>query len=274
MKRITALLLLIFTLQLIAQDNIIVHEKSDFSIGDSFKFNSIILSEERIINVYLPESYHQSKSKEKYPVVYLLDGSVDEDFIHISGLVQFGSFSWIQMIPETIVVGIANVDRKRDFTFHTEKKELKKEFPTTGKSETFIKFLESELKPLIYKSYRTNGINTLIGQSLGGLLATEILFKYPDMFDNYIIISPSLWWDGESLHNYQPKSYSTNKKIFVGVGKEGKIMERSAKKLYKQLKKINNKNTDLYYRFFKKQTHADTLHVAVYAAFESMFMKK
>lgn len=256
-----------------AQSEIKINSKTHFSIGDTLKFNSKILNEERTLNIYLPESYHKSESKDKYPVIYLLDGSADEDFIHIAGLVQFGSFSWINMVPESIVVGIANVDRKRDYTYHTDIQELKENYPTTGKSKIFIKFIESELKPLINKTYRTNGSKTLIGQSLGGLLATEILYKHPDMFDNYIIISPSLWWDDESLLDTSPKNYSTKKKIFVGVGKEGPVMEKSAKSLYKNLKSLNFKNTDLYYQYFEKQSHADTLHLAVYAAFEKMFMK-
>ena len=53
---------------------------------------------------------------------------MDEDFIHISGLVQFGSFSWIHMIPESIVVGIANADRKKRFTYPTNNKKTKKIF--------------------------------------------------------------------------------------------------------------------------------------------------
>ena len=150
-------IILLFTvINVQAQLDIKVNSKTNFSIGDTLKFNSKILNEERTLNIYLPESYHQSENKNLYPVIYLLDGSKDEDFIHIAGLVQFGSFSWINMIPETIVVGIANVDRKRDFTYHTDIKELKEEFPTTGKSEAFISFIESELKPLIKKSYRIN----------------------------------------------------------------------------------------------------------------------
>ena len=92
------------------------------------------------------------------------------------------------------------------------------------------------------------------------------------MFDNYIIISPSLWWDEDSLLKTKPMPYSSKKKIFVGVGKEGEIMENSAKTLFKDLQSINNKNTQLYFQFFEKQSHADTLHLAVYAAFEKMFM--
>ena len=70
----------------------------------------------------------------------LLDGSKDEDFIHIAGIVQFGSFSWINMLPETIVVGIANVDRKRDFTYPSQNTLDQEEFPTSGKSAHFIQF--------------------------------------------------------------------------------------------------------------------------------------
>jgi len=273
-KRHYLSLIVLVSVQLCANPPIDINSKTDFSIGETVTFNSVILAEERKINVYLPNGYHDSKNKLKYPVIYLLDGSVDEDFIHIAGLVQFGSFSWINILPETIVVGISNVDRKRDYTFHTDIKELKEEFPTTGKSVKFMNFIESELQPLVDKNYRTTSAKTLIGQSLGGLLATEILFKKPDMFDNYIIISPSLWWDNESLPQYTPKSYSSHKKIFIAVGKEGKIMESSAKKLYKKLKKINNKNTELYYQFFKKQNHGDALHLSVYAAFEKLFMEK
>ena len=87
-----------------------------FTIGKTVKIKSKILNENRELNIYLPASYNLDSLK-TYPVIYLLDGSKDEDFIHISGIVQFGSFSWINMLPESIVVGIANVDRKRDFTY-------------------------------------------------------------------------------------------------------------------------------------------------------------
>jgi predicted alpha/beta superfamily hydrolase len=146
---------------------------TQLSIGEKIEFQSKILKENRILNIYLPNGYSKDSLKE-YPVIYLLDGSIDEDFIHISGLVQFGSFSWINMIPESIVVGISNVDRKRDFTFPTNNKKDKEDFPTTGESESFINFIENELQPYIDKKYETDSIKTLIGQSLGGLLATEI----------------------------------------------------------------------------------------------------
>ncbi|HHB79734.1 MAG TPA: alpha/beta hydrolase, partial [Saprospiraceae bacterium] len=142
-------------------------------------------------------------------------------------------------------------------------------------SAPFIKFIEQELQPFIERNYRTTPEKTLIGQSLGGLLATEILFTKPDMFDNYIIVSPSLWWNDEYLikKRTKPVVYTTNKKIFVAVGKEGDIMEREAKELYERLDKVKKDNTQLYFQFFENQNHGDVLHVAVYSAFEHLFMK-
>jgi predicted alpha/beta superfamily hydrolase len=111
------------------------------------------------------------------------------------------------MIPESIVVGIGNVDRKRDFTYPSQNKLDQKEFPTSGQSEKFINFLEKELQPFVDSTYRITELKTIIGQSLGGLLTTEILFKKPELFDNYIIVSPSLWWDDEKLLDEQPVTY-------------------------------------------------------------------
>lgn len=92
-----------------------------FKIGEIAEIRSAILGENRTMNIYLPEGYN---AKEKYPVIYLLDGTANEDFLHIVGLVQF--FNMTFKMPNTIVVGIANIDRKRDFTFPTKIEELKK----------------------------------------------------------------------------------------------------------------------------------------------------
>ena len=244
--------------------------ESDFSIGKVIKIKSQILDETRDLNIYLPLSYSQDSLK-TYPVIYLLDGSQDEDFIHVSGIVQFGSFSWINMIPESIVVGISNVDRKRDFTYPSHNELDQKEFPTSGQSEQFMDFLENELRTFIDASFRTSSNSTLIGQSLGGLLATEILFRRPELFENYIIVSPSLWWDDEKLLDEVPTPYKSNKSIYIAGGKEGEVMERTAKELYHKLNLNKEENTNLYYEFLEDKTHGDALHIAVYHAFEKLF---
>ena len=82
------------------------------TIGEVRTIKSKTLNEDRTLNIYLPQGYDKTKS---YPVIYLLDGSMNEDFIHVTGLVQF--FNQMYSMPETIVVGVANVDRKEILPF-------------------------------------------------------------------------------------------------------------------------------------------------------------
>ncbi len=243
------------------------------TIGEVRTLKSKVLNEDRILNIYLPQNFDKTKS---YPVIYLLDGSMNEDFMHVSGLVQF--FNLMYAMPETIVVGIANIDRKRDFTFHTDLKDLQKDYPTTGHSDQFISFLEKELKPYIESQYKTTD-KYLFGQSLGGLLATEILIKKPEMFDHYFIISPSLWWDDQSLLKLAPlmlaKSGDKKKFVYVSVGKdEHPVMVKDAGDLYDILKKTGKKNWTVEYKLMETDNHATILHRSLYEGLVKMFPYK
>ena len=271
MKKIIFIILFIpFLVQ--GQDSPKLLGEDSFSIGKILKIQSAVLDEERVLNVYLPASYERDSSK-YYPVIYLLDGSRDEDFIHVSGIVQFGSFSWINMLPESIVVGIGNVDRKRDFTYPSKNKLDQTEFPSSGGSAAFIDFLGTELQPFIEDHFRTTASRTVIGQSLGGLLLTEILFTKPELYDNYIIVSPSLWWDDERLLKENALSFDRVSTIYVAGGKEGEVMERTAKDLYSKLEMAKKGNTKVFYEFLSDKTHGDALHQAVYNAFEKIHSK-
>ena len=252
-----------------------------FVLGVVDEIQSKELVEKRILNIYLPEGYQQNDTT-KYPVIYLLDGSADEDFIHIVGLVQFNSFEWVNQVPKSIVVGIATVDRKRDFTFPTSIEADKKRYPTTGHSDKFISFIEKELQPYIQAKYKTDANKTLIGQSLGGLLATEILIKKPKLFNKYIIISPSLWWDNASLLNQNSEikenMFKQQTDVYIAVGKEGltpteipRVMEVDANLLTEKIKGFKNKNVKVYFDFLPLENHATIMHQAVSNSFKFLY---
>jgi len=279
MNRILIFFLLIFPTNIVsAQVNKPKQTESNkpFILGVIDEIQSKELNEKRILNIYLPEGFN-TKDTITYPVIYLLDGSANEDFIHIVGLVQFNSFEWISQIPKSIVVGIASVDRKRDFTFPTTIPEEKKTFPTSGYSDKFISFLEKELQPFIQTNYKANSSKTIIGQSLGGLLTTEILIKKPALFNKYIIISPSLWWDNGSLLN-QPISNVENTDIYIGVGKEGlapaatpHVMEVDANVLADKIRSKKIKSVKVYFDFLPLENHATVMHQAVFNAFRLLY---
>jgi hypothetical protein len=273
---LTTLLTVIATFSY-AQSGKVQHKP--ISIGITDEINSTILSEKRPLNIYLPEGYNPSDTT-TYSVIYLLDGGLDEDFIHVVGLVQFNTFPWINRLPKSIVVGIVNVDRKRDMTFPTTIKADKEKYPTTGGSMKFMSFIEKELQPYIQAHYKVNANNTLIGESLGGLFATEVLFEKPYLFNKYIIVSPSLWWDNGSLLKEKMAISSTvpsaDIHIYIGVGKEGltptvepRVMEVDANVLADKIKVVNNKHITVYFDYLPAEDHATIGHQAVFNAIKS-----
>ena len=243
--------------------------KKAFPFGVIETINSQELSEKRILNIYLPDGYYPD-SLTTYPTIYVLDGSANEDFPHIAGLAQF--MNMYHLLPKSIVVGIANVDRYRDFTHPSSDKKDKKSLPTSGGSEKFINFIEKEVQPFVKKNFKTNGHKTIIGQSLGGLVATEILLKKPYLFNDYIIVSPSLWWNKQKLVKGAANFFKTNnqlkKRIFVSLGKEHPTMHEVADKLVDAIKNSGNENIEWYYEPILGEDHATILHRAVYMAFE------
>ena len=245
-------------------------EEKIFPLGIIRQLYSVELNENRTLNIYLPEGCIKDSS---YPVIYLLDGSADEDFIHVAGLVQFYNFPWVNVLPKSIVVGIANVDRRRDFTFPTTIEKDKNDFPTTGGSEKFVRFIEKELQPYINNSFKVTGNNMIVGQSLGGLLATEILFKRPELFSQYVIVSPSLWWDNEPLLKTKVEALNKKISIYIAVGKEGKIMEDDAKAL-SDLLKTKLTNGTIQFEYISNKEHGNIFHQAVANAFEFFGEKK
>lgn len=282
-KFLIASFLLFFTSFLFSQNkkSKTTETSKPFVLGVIDEIQSKELGENRILNIYLPEGYNPDDAV-KYPVIYLLDGSANEDFIHIAGLVQFNSFEWINQVPKSIVVGIATVDRKRDFTFPTTLEKDKTRFPTTGHSDKFIAFIEKELQPFIEKKYKTTDSKTIIGQSLGGLFGAEILLKKPSLFNKYVIVSPSVWWDNGSILNLDSQILQENfqqpTEIYIAVGKEGltpteipRVMEVDANLLTEKIQLSKSKNVKVYFDYFPNENHGTILHLAVFNSFKFFY---
>jgi len=99
-------------------DNCLQHPTSQpLVIGETFTIQSSVLREKRRINVYIPSAY-SSSSDVRLPVLYMPDGGVDEDFIHVAGLVQVlvGNGT----IRPFLLVGVENTERRRDLTGPTK----------------------------------------------------------------------------------------------------------------------------------------------------------
>ncbi len=194
-KYIVILFMVVFTTACAQQSNSIV-------IGTIDSIHSKILNENRKIWVHVPDSDPNSfYSKDHYPVVYLLDG--DAHFYSVTGMMQqFSDVNGNTVSPKMIIVGIPNTDRTRDLTpSHSINSPMGGgDFDkTSGGGENFTAFLEKELIPYIDSHYPTAPYRMLIGHSLGGILVMNTLINHTELFNSYLTIDPSMWWDDKKL---------------------------------------------------------------------------
>jgi hypothetical protein len=181
-------------------------------------------------------------------------------------------------MPPLIVVGIANTDRIRDLTpTHTSENDPSGQAisPTSGGGDRFFNFIQSELMPEIEKRYRTVPYKIFVGHSLGGLIAIHILTSRPEMFDAYIAVSPSLWWDRQhTLHqaqNFFAAHEELDKAFFFSLGGEGPDMQDGFDQLDKSLTAKHPNGFRWKSARFPDETHVSTVLRAHYAGLRTIF---
>lgn len=185
-------------------------EISPFRTGFEETIPSKILGQQRKIWIHIPNSNGGDKIKGRgnYPVVYVLDGS--ENFNTVASITEHMEES--SLCPPMIVVGIVPDDRLSELTTGSDK-----ELPNvTGNGEKFMAFVEKELIPHIDSNYPTTTYKTLIGHSLGGLTVINTLLHRPNLFNAYVSLEASLWWNNKKpveeakailpVQNYQGKT--------------------------------------------------------------------
>lgn len=196
--KLLIIIVFLFTFSVVKSQNI---EK--ITIGNIDKLYSNILKEERTQWIYNPAQANNTKPQ-RYPVLYLLDG--EEHFYAIVGMIKQMKGVWGNMI----VVGITNTDRNRDLT------------PTinnSGGGDNFMNFLKTELIPHIDATYPAAPYRIFSGHSLGGLTVINTLLNNTPLFNAYIAIDPSLWWENKKLvqqakQDFPQKKY-TNVSLFI-----------------------------------------------------------
>lgn len=184
---------------------------------ETVQIPSKILGETRTINIWLPQQYQNSD--EKFPVLYMADGGVKEDFPHIAN--TLAKLIAEKKIPPTILVGIENIERRKDLTGPTEVEEDKKVAPVIGGSAKFREFIRTELIPDIEKNYITSQRRGIIGESLSGYFVVETLMNAPEIFDYYIAFDPSVWWNDQYINKNMVRyfqNFPAEKKRFWFAG--------------------------------------------------------
>ena len=240
-------------------------------IGETFTVESKVLGETRRVNVYLPPSYAASAAA-RLPVLYMPDGGMAEDFLHVAGLVQVSAGN-ATMRP-FVLVGIENTQRRRDLTGPTQHDDDRKIAPQVGGSASFRTFIRAELMPAVTSRYRTTGETAIMGESLAGLFVLETLFLEPDLFDTYIAFDPSLWWNRNDLVTTAARRLSDlgnrRKTLYLASSGEEELMQLTGQ-LAGHLRKSAPPTLNWHYEAMPTETHATIYHPAAVAAIRRLF---
>jgi uncharacterized protein len=236
----------------------------DFVIGDKIYYESKILHEKKIIVVIPPYDYKNSYPNEKFPVVYVLDPG--NNLISTYGILNFYSNN-SKIMPRMIVVGIVSNDREHDYL--PVKSE---ECPTGGGADKFLDFIDTELTHYIDSNYPTTSERCIIGHSAGGLFAIYALVNKPDLFNSYIAIDPSMWYDDQSYVKKIPDFFKNHKDIkkslFVSLSNE---KDMGIFPLINELEKNAPAGFKWDYIHYKNETHNTLGFKSICTGFEMIY---
>jgi uncharacterized protein len=241
-------------------------------IGDSHVLQSEILGEARQINVWYPQGY--AEEPRPLTTVYLVDGALDQDFQHIAGLGHLGALSWT--FEPLLIVGIQTKTRITELTSAPTDERYVAEFPEAGESARFRAFIEQEVIPFIEESYTVGPRKALVGESLAGLFVAETFLTAPDLFDDYVAVSPSLWWDDRAMVRRAPELLQAQdpgpRHLYLTMADEGGTMRDGLDMLLAALR--SDAPAELEWTFTDRSTthsHSTILHPAVLEAFRWLY---
>ena len=264
-------------------------------IGKIDSIQSTILNEKRKIWIYVPsEDASGIYAKQRYPVVYLLDG--DAHFSSVVGMIQqLSTVNGNMICPDMIVVGIPNTDRTRDLTpthVDVDPPFMDSAFSkTSGGGEKFISFIEKELMPYIDAQYPTEPYKILIGHSFGGLTVMQTFVHHTNLFNSYICIDPSMWWDKQTLLKEAKKVLADKKfqgtSLFLAIantmedGMDINTVSKDTSGSTRHIRSIlelrsyfeNNNQNGLKYRskYYNDDSHGSVPLIAEYDALHFLF---
>ncbi|MDX2474410.1 MAG: alpha/beta hydrolase-fold protein [Candidatus Krumholzibacteria bacterium] len=246
--------------------------ETPLTIGSSFPLESAVLGETRTITVSLPYKYHENP--DSYPVLYLVDGGFEQDFVPMAGMSALASLSG--QFHEFILVGVQTNNRYYELTAPSEVPFDLEKIPVNGGADKFRQHLLDEVKPFIEGRYRTSGEDAIIGESLAGLFIAETFLRAPASFDHYVAVSPSLWWlemtlSREAAGLLNAAGFPANRSFYFTIADEGGDMHEGVERLAAALENHAPDSLNWWYRPMLDEHHNTIYSPATLQALRLIF---
>ncbi len=252
MKKIV-LLLLFLPLSIFSQENITFK-----------KFNSSLLGTERIIKIYVPDSYDTEKDR-NYPVAVIFDADYLFD-LYVSNAKLFAS---TDEAPEQIVVGILqnqNKERYDDCDYSVDTG-----LPTE-ESTKFYGFIRDELLPFIDDNYRTSMFKTIVGNTITANFINYYFLENDHIFNAYININPS--YAPHMAEKLEAKTQTLTNDVFYYVCNGDYVKSRKKKAINDVVNLLKLSEIEKFhfkYDNFKTATRTSSIGQAIPSALSLIF---
>ena len=209
-------------------------------------FQSEKLGEARELKIQLPRGF-DSNSDKNYALFIVLDG--DYMFETVAGNVDY--FSYWEDIPEAVVVGINQFEKRFDDCMYSEQNSLPIE-----NGASFFEFIGAELLPYLEKNYHSRGFKVIIGHGETANFINYYLLKSNPLFQGYIAISPNL---APNMIEYLPESLNkTEKKIFyylANTNNDSSSIKKMSNALNTDIAAIENEHLFFNFKNFDTPSH-------------------
>lgn len=237
MKKTNSLLLILLCISGLFAQN----KDSEISIGINHTIKSSVLNQDRIIQIYTPDGY--SESKKEYPVLYILDGQ----WYFTSGVAIKKALRNPRNIPDMIIVGINNSNPLRRTLFGEE-------------NEKFTKFLMDEVIRYIDSNYRTSKERIIFGWEDAAFYISKLILKKSEIFDGAIITNGG-YASEDLVKNFTSKKDTY---LFIANSKKDIYTVSEAEAFSKILEKNKPKNLIWKYDLFNDEIHISLPYLALY----------
>ena len=153
----------------------------------------------------------------------------------------------------------------------------------SGGGPAFLEFLQRQVVPFVEARFPASAEGrTLVGHSYGGLFATYAWMSAPELFENYIIVSPSLWYaDGRPLRDLERTCASGaltgERSMFLAVGdheeqpENGRAMVSDLRRMHEILGRCSARRVSSALRVYEDETHASIFPAALSTGIRVLF---
>jgi uncharacterized protein len=269
-----------------------VHRLRSSNVGDAFE-----------LWIARPQAGFAPSSGEPPAVLYVLDANL---FFGTAVEMTRLMHKLYGELPALLVVGVAyptenglvqSALRTRDFTPSVDGRfaEMASSMPplpdgitvepAMGGANAFLRFLRDEVEPFVGSRFDVAESRTILfGSSLGGLFVTHALLTAPDAFDDYVAVSPALWWNGDEPFEIEERTRTeragTPARAYVAVGALEETpaipslapfrMVTNARRMTELLKEASEGDYEVHFVELEGETHTSVVPGALTRALRTL----